>query len=167
MKLFNKIFRVIAALSLVIFAILAYNLADERIISLQGYINFSLALIFFWLSIFLVSFDLTKRDIGYLKIVTVLLVIYSSLSLILYAVRDNTEYQMYSNEEHSVIIMLTDDELRYTISVYNKDGSLFHEKIYQTRLGKHWEIEYSVVGNELIIEYCDAGVCHYDMINLD
>jgi hypothetical protein len=159
--------RVIAFLSLFVFAILAYNLAEGRIISLQGYIDFSLPMIFFWSSIFLICLELTKRDIGYLKIVTILLVFYSVLSLVLFAIRDNTDYEVYENNEHQAIVRLTDDEVRYNITVFCEDGNFFFKEIYQTRIGKHYEVSFEVIGNELIIERCNAGICLTDNVELE
>jgi uncharacterized membrane protein len=121
MKKLDKILNTIAVVLLIIFAILAYFLANGEIFIIQGYINFSLPTILFWISIFFISYTLIKRDIGYLKMVMFLLMIYSFLSLLLYAVRDTTEYDIYSSEEHSVIIKLTEDDLRDYVSIYIKD----------------------------------------------
>ena len=103
MKIINKILTLLIIVLLMIFSVTLYKMGQGYITRVEGYIGYSVTLISLWLSLSLIFFMLTKRDIGYLKIVTILGAIYGILSLALYFVRIPSDFTIIRNDEQEII----------------------------------------------------------------
>lgn len=149
-----------------VFLFLIYQSSFDKILRIQGYVGISLIAASLWLLVIIIGIKLIYSDVGFLKIGAVLGFCLALIMFVFLFSYKPYSYEIESSNEYEVVIEIDDSRNYRVINIYSKENFLFSKKISEISTQDHYNLEYEIIGDNLIFKRCTSVSCIETVIPL-